>query len=83
MVRTQIYLTEEEHQTLRAMARDTGKTQSELIRLAIDRLIEQRSDSDRLTLLRRGRGIWEGRDDIPDLWELRQEWERFSEAPKS
>jgi len=40
MVRTQIYLTEAERAALRAIARQTGKKQSELIRQAIDRLIE-------------------------------------------
>ncbi|MBI5014652.1 MAG: CopG family transcriptional regulator [Deltaproteobacteria bacterium] len=80
MDRTQIYLTEEEHQALRTTARETGKTQSGLIRLAVDRLIERPSDSVRLTRLRRGRGIWEGREDIPDLRDLRREWERFDGA---
>ena len=40
MVRTQIYLTEAERAALRAIARQTGQKQSELIRQAIDRLIE-------------------------------------------
>lgn len=77
MVRTQIYLTEEEQQALRAMAQETGKTQSELIRLAIDRLVEPKAEADRVSRLRQGRGIWTGRDDIPDVRDLRREWERF------
>ena len=40
MVRTQIYLTEAERAALKAIARQTGKKQSELIRQAIDLLIE-------------------------------------------
>jgi Arc/MetJ-type ribon-helix-helix transcriptional regulator len=80
MVRTQIYLTEEEKQALRAVSRETGKTQSELIRQAVDRFLERRSNADRLTSLRRGRGIWAGRGDIPDLCDLRREWERSGGA---
>jgi len=40
MVRTQIYLTERQRDELTAMAKTTGKKKSELIREAIDRLIE-------------------------------------------
>ena len=36
MVRTQIYLTAEEHKALKTMSAGTGKKQSELIREAID-----------------------------------------------
>lgn len=81
MIRTQVYLTEEEQQALRAMAQETGTTQSALIRLAIDGFIERQADADRLTRLRRGRGMWEGREDLPDLRELRREWERFGGGP--
>ena len=41
MVRTQVYLTERERSELAALAKATGKKQSELIREAVDRLIEQ------------------------------------------
>jgi ribbon-helix-helix CopG family protein len=39
MVRTQIYLTENEKETLQSLSKETGKTQSELIRTAIERFI--------------------------------------------
>ncbi len=39
MIRTQIYLTEQERDGLRALAAESGKKQSELIRAAIDSLI--------------------------------------------
>jgi len=40
MVRTQIYLTERQRDELIAMAKTMGKKKSELVREAIDRLIE-------------------------------------------
>ena len=39
MVRTRIYLTEDQRAALRNIARQTGKKQSELIRRAIDDFI--------------------------------------------
>jgi len=41
MVRTQIYLTERQRDELAAIAKIAGKKQSELIREAIDGLIDQ------------------------------------------
>ncbi len=79
MVRTQIYLTEREQSELRLRAKQTGKTQSELIRLAIDRLLFEPVEVDRRALLVRGKGLWKGREDLPEPDELRREWER-SEA---
>jgi predicted DNA-binding protein len=40
MVRTEIYLTEEERGALNALATSTGKKQAQLIREAVDRFIE-------------------------------------------
>ncbi len=76
MVRTQIYLTEEEHAGLRALARQTGRTQSELIRGAVDRLLAGAAPPDRVAILRRGRGLWANRTDLPEAAELRREWDR-------
>jgi len=76
MVRTQIYLTEQEQEGLRGLARSTGKTQSELIRIAIDRFLTVATPEDRAARLRRGRGLWQTRDDLPDFSELRRSWDR-------
>jgi len=75
MVRTQIYLTEPEQQALQALAQRTGRTRSELIREAVDRLIAESSSEDRLTLLRKGRGLWQDRESAPDIRALRAEFE--------
>ena len=51
MVRTQVYLTNKERDGLAALAGATGKKQSELIREAVDRLIEQSSKKRRDAVL--------------------------------
>jgi hypothetical protein len=76
MVRTQIYLTEAERLALRNIARQTGKKQSELIRRALDDFIARFQPQERRALLREARGMWQGRDDLPDFQALRRELER-------
>ena len=76
MVRTQIYLTREERAALGEIARKTGRTQSELIRQAVDRFIADRSEGARLELLRSARGLWRDHPNPPDVRALRGEWER-------
>ena len=76
MVRTQIYLTEKERDALRNLVRQTGKKQSELIRRAIDDFIDRFQPRDRVALLQQGRGMWQGRDDLPDFRALRRELDR-------
>ncbi len=78
MVRTQIYLTENERAALRNLARQTGKKQSELIRRAIDDFIVRFQPEDRQALLQQARGMWQGRDDLPDFRALRQEFDRVA-----
>ena len=76
MVRTQIYLTERQRDELAAMAKTAGKKQSELIREAVDRLIDQSGRSRRETVLRKTAGIWKERKDLPDFEAARAEWDR-------
>jgi hypothetical protein len=78
MVRTQIYLTEVERTALKAIARQTGKKQSELIRQAIDRLIEGFQPGERRVRLQMAQGMWRERDDLPDFKGLRHELDRLS-----
>ena len=76
MVRTQIYLTERQRDELAAIAKAAGKKQSELIREAIDRLIDQEGRSRREVVLREAAGIWKDRTDLPDFKATRAEWDR-------
>ena len=77
MVRTQIYLTESQQKTLRELASQTGRKQSELLREAIDRYIVSAS-VDYLSLVRKGAGLWRERTDLPDFQALRREFDRNS-----
>ena len=76
MVRTQIYLTERQREELATIAKSSGKKQSELIREAIDRLINQSGSSHRELILRETAGIWKDRTDLPDFRSIRAEWDR-------
>ena len=77
MVRTQVYLTEHQRSELAAIATSLGKRQSEVIREAIDLLIERVSHHRRKAILREAAGIWKDRTDLPDFEKLRAEWDRF------
>jgi metal-responsive CopG/Arc/MetJ family transcriptional regulator len=79
MVRTQIYLTEEEKRALGDLSRESGKKQSELIREAVDAYIARKQDSYETTVLERAAGMWRDRTDLPDFEKLRDEWERDTE----
>ena len=76
MVRTQIYLTEHQRKELAAIAKTVGKKQSELIREAVDRYIDQTGTSQRKAVLRETAGIWKTRRDLPDFKKIRAEWDR-------
>jgi hypothetical protein len=76
MVRTQIYLTERQRDKLVAMAKTAGKKQSELIREAVDRLINQKGRSTREAVLRQAAGIWKNRTDLHDFKATRAGWDR-------
>ena len=76
MVRTQIYLTEEEKIALQSLASQSGKKESELIREAIDNYITIYSQDRRDRVMDKVAGLWKDRDDIPELESLRKSWER-------
>jgi metal-responsive CopG/Arc/MetJ family transcriptional regulator len=76
MVRTQIYLTKRQREELNAIAKTAGKKQSELIREAVDRFIDESRWSRRETVLREAAGIWKDRKDLPDIRGIRADWDR-------
>ena len=76
MIRTQIYLTRRQRHELAAIAGAAGKRQSEVIREAVDRFIEENGSARRRTVLRRAAGIWKDRNDLSALRELRGTWDR-------
>ena len=76
MVRTQIYLTEQQRDELAAIAKQRSKRQSEVIREAVDRFIEHWSRHGRERVLRETAGIWSDRSDVPDYEAIRSAWER-------
>jgi len=76
MVRTQVYLTEEQDRALKSLAESSGRKQSELIREAIDRLLAENRPKDWKQALEAVRGMWADRDDLDALYgELRAEVE--------
>ncbi len=76
MVRTQVYITEEEHSLLAQMAAETGKSQSQLVRDAIDGMFARPSIAKRQSILSKAKGMWQDRTDLPDFRQLRKEWDR-------
>ncbi len=76
MVRTQIYLTEDERDGLLALAKTSGKKQSELIREAIDRFLTLFDEVRYRTVTDNAAGMWKDRDDLPDFRASRQSWDR-------
>jgi metal-responsive CopG/Arc/MetJ family transcriptional regulator len=78
MIRTQIYLTEQERDALRALAAEGGKKQSELIREAIDSMIGKLGTKQRKAVISRVAGMWKDRKDLPDFRSIRSEWDRHS-----
>ena len=76
MIRTQIYLTDRQRTELSIIAKNLGKKQSEIIREAIDRLIDQSGHDRKESVLQKAAGIWKNRNDLPDFRTLRSQWDR-------
>jgi hypothetical protein len=77
MIRSQIYLTEKERKCLVLFSRETGRTQSDLVREAIDQYIQRQYQQKKTFthILHETKGMWESREDI-SLDGLRSEWEK-------
>jgi len=85
MIRTQIYLTEEECAALKRLAEEHDTSQSALIREAVDQYLDEHSREGRLAKLRAARGIWKDRTDIHETFRAIREsldrdvWERVED----
>ena len=78
MVRTQVYLTEEEKSSLESTAISQGISQSDLIRRAIDEMLIKTSVVNKSAILDEIAGIWSQRNDVPDIREMRTGWRNRS-----
>jgi len=76
MVRTQIYLTEEERDGLEAVAKSTNKKQSEIIREAVDRFLDMTRGNRREAILNEAAGMWRNRNDMLDFAATRRSLDR-------
>lgn len=78
MIRSQVYLTEAERKQLHSLSHALGKSQSELIREAIDQFIMRnlKNKADKLMALQQAKGLWADRKDLSDIRESRKELDR-------
>ncbi len=76
MVRTQIYLTEQERSGLLSLVELTGMKQSELIREAVDLFLSQFDETRRKAVFSEAAGMWKDRDDLPDFRVIRESLDR-------
>ena len=68
MERTQIYLSKDENAALERESRATGRSKSQLIREAIDRIYLNAKRADLLSALKRSWGSWRGRRESGAAW---------------
>jgi len=76
MASASINLTDQEQAALLALARQTGKSEAELLHDAVQQLLSRCDPTKRREILSQARGIWRDRTDLPDLENLRQEFDR-------
>jgi predicted DNA-binding protein len=84
MVRTQVYLSEENKEALTRLAEEKGTSQSAVIREALDVFLleeedEKSDEEEALENLRAARGIWRDRENIHEEFrEIRESLDRFA-----
>ncbi|CAN5382422.1 ribbon-helix-helix domain-containing protein [soil metagenome] len=79
MIRTQIYITNQEGVALTQLIKQTSRSQNELIRAAIDKFCEKQTSLRTKGALQQAAGMWQNRHDLPDFGFLRNKLNRFSE----
>jgi len=71
VIRTQIYLTDDEKRQLESVSAIKGISQSDLIRQAIDDLLSRTANADKSDILDSIAGIWKDNDNLPDIRSMR------------
>jgi hypothetical protein len=66
MTRTQLYLDDAVHGRLTRLAKQQGRTLSELVREALARVYGAVGPEEQLKTLRAIEGLWRDRDDLPE-----------------
>jgi predicted transcriptional regulator len=76
MTTFQIELDDIRMTALQTLATQTGKSQQQLVNEALDSLLDESDAVDCRGALQQLEGVWKDRQDVPDLGELRVEWDR-------
>jgi predicted DNA-binding protein len=66
MIRTQLYLGTDIHARLRRLAKQQGRTVSDLVREALERAYGRAGVDERLATMEAIGGLWRGREDLED-----------------
>jgi len=77
MVRTQIYLTEQESTSIARLSEVLGHGKSEIIRQAIDEFIQRRDSTKRMKDFQAAKGMWADHPDIPEVRAMRYSFDRY------
>ncbi len=72
----QLTLTDDEVRAIHDLSASVGQSPETILHAAIEQFLARHRQQNRLEAMRAARGIWSDRDDVPDLRELRDEWER-------
>ena len=76
VTRTQIYLTDEQRDSLGKQAARTGRPMSELIREALDQYLRRHGQESRQEVLRSAAGLWAYRADLAQVDDARATLDR-------
>jgi hypothetical protein len=69
-------LTESQVRAIRSLSRSNGKTEEDILREAVEQFLVRNTADDRLASLRKARGMWEDRQDLPNFAAIRAELDR-------
>lgn len=76
MVSSSIQLSDQEQAALSMLAHQTGRSADDLVHEAIQQMLLRRDVSSRRALLTQAKGIWSDHPELPDVENLRREFNR-------